>query len=255
MGRTGSSRAAIVLLAVLPTVAAGVLVPGVASAAPDALPLAVGDCLDLSAESVVERAGWLEANPVPCTQEHTFEVTRVGPLSAVGATDDPTDAAAQECGELGVWNEVGVNRPTAGVVRAPVRIEARSFAVADPQPTFVCGAVAVEWTRGGDAAVVPLTQRIEDLGTEEREDLRYCSRARGVRRPWTVPTTVTCSTEPRWEQTAWVLWTAFYDEDPGRSRLRAKAKAICGSKARIVLPSPSDWTAGLPWTRCYERRS
>lgn len=248
-------RTAVVMLAVLPTTAAGIVVMGPAAAAPAATVPAVGECLDVPAEALVERAGWLEPTTVACTQAHTFEVTRVGALAGLDDGADPTVAAAEECGALGVWNELGVNRPMAGVVTDPLRIEARSFAVRAPEPAFVCGAVAVEWSRGGDLRVLPLSSAIEDLTAEERADLRHCSRARGVRRPWTVPVTVACSTEPRWEETSRVLWTAFYDDDPGRDRLRARARGICGDDARFSLPRARDWTSGLPWTRCYERRS
>lgn len=255
IGGTRSLRAPVMALLVVSTASAGVLVPSAATAAPATGVPIVGECLDLPVESLVDRGGWLEPVAVPCTQEHTFEVTRVGALPPLTEADDPTDLAAEECGALGVWNEVGVNRPRAGVVEDPLRIEARSFAVLGPQPAFVCGAVAVEWSRVGELVVLPLTTAIEDLTTEEREALRYCSRARGVRRPWTVPTTVSCSTEPRWEETAWVLWTAFYDDDPGRARLRARARAICGEGARISLPTSRDWAVALPWTRCFERIS
>lgn len=251
-GRAGvaSMRVVPVLLATFPLVAASAVVTATgASAAP-----MVGECYDLPGEDLLTRAGWLEPDPVPCTAPHTFEVTRVGALPELSESEDPTDLAAQQCGALGVWNEVGVNRPTAGVVADPLRIEARSFAVREPTPVFVCGAVAVEWSRRGELGILPLTSAIEDLTAEEQQELRYCSRARGVRRPWTVPATVTCSTQPRWEATAWVLWTAFYDEDPGRARLRARAVAICGDDARFSLPRAGDWSSGLPWTRCYERR-
>lgn len=257
-GGAASWRAVPVLLATLPLVAVSVIStasPASASRASAATPV-VGECYDLPAEVLLTRAGWLEPVPVPvpCTASHTFEVTRVGALPDLPETEDPTDLAAQQCGPLGVWNEVGVNRPTAGVVTDPLRIEARSFAVREPTPVFVCGAVAVEWSRRGELGIVPLTAAIEDLTAEQLEELRYCSRARGVRRPWTAPVTVSCSSQPRWEATAWVLWTAFYDEDPGRARLRARAVAICGDEARFSLPRAVDWSTGLPWTRCYERR-
>lgn len=258
MSRVGGAaplRVAVALLVALPPATTLTVTTGTAAAAPTAVVPSVGECLDLPAESLADRAGWLDPVPVPCTEPHTFEVTRVGLLPAIGDSEDPTEVAARQCGALGVWNEVGVNRPMAGVVRNPLRVEARSFAIREPEPRFVCGAVAVEWVRGGEVVVLPLTSSIEELSIEQREALRYCSRARGIKRPWTNPTTVSCSTQPRWEATAWVLWTAFYDEDPGRARLRTRAKDICGEAARVSLPRARDWTSGLPWTRCYERRS
>lgn len=224
-----------------------------AAAAPREDTLMVGQCLDLSAEVLEGTSSWLEPSSVACSEPHTFEITSIGPLPE---DEDPRSLAEERCGELGVWNEVGVNRPIAGIVRSPLRIEARSFAVQLPSPTYVCGAVAVEWDRRGEVVPVVLTGAIEELAADERETLRYCSRARGVpRRPWRVPTTVSCDVAPRWEVTRWILWTAFYDEDPGRMRLRSRARDLCGEGARISLPPAGDWERGLPWTRCYVRVS
>lgn len=255
VGRSAALRAAIVVLTAAPIVAASAVSAPHSAAAPMAAPPTVGDCYDLPAAAITESAGWLDAVAVPCDEPHTFQATRVGPAPADLDDDDPTAFAAQQCGPLGVWNELGVNRPRAGVVTDPLRIEARSFAVREPTPTYVCGAVAVDWSRRGDLRVLPLSSAIEDLTVAEREELRYCSRARGVRRPWTQPATVRCTVEPRWEVTSWVLWTAFYDENPGREILRERAVEICGADARFSLPRARDWTQGLPWTRCFTKRS
>jgi hypothetical protein len=259
MSRIGAARlrtGVIVLLAV-PVTAASLIGAAPAAAAP-----MVGDCYDLTADELLMSQDWLQPEPVNCSDSHTFEVTKVGFLdmdaAAEAATDsesvDPAALAAEQCGPLGVWNEVGVNRSRAGIVTDPVRIEARSLAVRDPEPSYVCGAVAVEWTRRGDLAILPLTSSIEAMTPQEWDALRYCSRDRQVRRPWTDPATVDCTRTPRWEVTRWVLWAAFYDENPGRQALRARARDICGDDSRFSLPRLRDWSDGLPWTKCYERR-
>ena len=55
--------------------------------------------------------------------------------------------AAEQCGALDVWNAVGVNRPVAGLVDDPLRIEPRAYAVRQSPPSYVCGAVAVSLER------------------------------------------------------------------------------------------------------------
>ena len=47
------------------------------------------------------------------------------------------------------------------------------------------------------------------------------------------------------------MWTAFYDDDPGRAELRARAAQLCGPRAVPSLPSAADWDEGLPITRCH----
>lgn len=250
MAGTGQRRrvqVTVVVLVAAALAAAGWAAP--ASAAPPA-PM-VGDCYDLAPVDLSNPDGWLEVVPVDCTRPHTFEVTSTGSLPA---EDDAWRIAGEQCGDLGVWNEVGVNRPMAGRVARPLRIGAASFAVRVPSPTFVCGAIAYEVAANGAREPLTLTTSIEGLTAQQRDGLRFCSRAAGVRRPASAPATVPCTVAPRWEVTAWILWSAFYDEDPGRVELRARAARLCGPGARFSLPQARDWTSALPWTHCFVRR-
>ena len=59
--------------------------------------------------------------------------------------------------------------------------------------------------------------------------------------------------DPPWQERTWVLWTAFYDEYPGRSRLLTRAAELCGPGARFSVPSAAAWEEGLPMTRCHRK--
>lgn len=226
---------------------------GVASAASaqpalQAAPPQVGDCFDVSDERLQAGGWWVETPAVPCTESHTFEVTETAILPA---DVNAFDFAADQCGALGVWAAVGVNMPTAGIVENPLRIEARAFAVRQPPAAYVCGAVAV-WLNGrSPATAVALTSSIERLGRRAAASLRYCSAAVEDRGPLAPATTVPCGSEPRWQVASWVMWTAFYDDFPGRAALRARAARLCGPGATYSLPSAASWEEGLPRTWCY----
>lgn len=207
----------------------------------------VGDCLDVPATDL--RTSGFFATPVvvDCTRPHTFEVTRVEALAGSG---DPFAFAEQACSPLGVWNEVGVNRPVAGVVRDPLSVEPRYFGVAGTPATLVCGAVAVSGAGSGQREVAVLTRPLSALSARSRADLRYCSPGDRGRRVVDVGAVGSCDDRPRWQVDAMIVWTAFYDAYPGRAELRARAQRVCGAQARAVLPSRSEWGAGPATTWC-----
>jgi hypothetical protein len=222
---------------------------------------AVGECFDLSDERIAvgtlagaTAAGadgyWAQADAVPCSAPHTFEVTEADLL--------PMDVnafafAAEQCGALDVWNAVGVNRPVAGIVESPLRIEPRAYAVRQSPPSYLCGAVAVSLDGRRPPSAVTLTSAIERLSRRERAALRYCSSAADGRSALAPAVTVPCSTRPRWQVRSWVMWTAFYDDYPGRAELRARASTLCGPDAVVSLPTAASWTDGLPRTWCYRQ--
>lgn len=258
-------RAGVVLLAAV-VVPSGALAAPAVSAAPAThasatLAPAVGECYDLSdariqagtlegATAAGADAYWIESAPVACTSPHTFEVTESGQL--------PLDVnafafAAEQCGSLDVWNAVGVNRPMAGIVTDPLRIEPRAYAVRQAPPNYVCGAVAVSLDGRRPPSVVTLTSSIERLGRKARAALRYCSSAADGRGALMPDVTVPCSTRPRWQAMSWVMWTAFYDDYPGRSVLRERAGELCGPGTVASVPSAASWEDGLARSWCYRR--
>jgi hypothetical protein len=258
-------RAGVLLLAAI-VIPSGALIAVPASAAPTrhaAAPAApaVGECYDLSDARIevgtlagATAAGadgyWTEADRVPCSAPHTFEVTEAAPL--------PMDVnafafAAEQCGALDVWTAVGVNRPVAGIVRSPLRIEPRAYAVRQSPPSYVCGAVAVTLNGRRPPSAVTLTSAIERLSRRERAALRYCSSAADGRSALAPALTVPCSSRPRWQAQSWVMWTAFYDGFPGRAELRARATELCGVDAVVSLPTAASWADGMPRTWCYEK--
>lgn len=219
----------------------------------------VGDCFDLSdsrldmgtpdgAAAAGAVAYWPDVDAVPCSQPHTFQVTETG---VVPQDVNAFEFAAGQCGPLDVWNAVGVNRSPAGIVDDPLRVEARSFAVRQASPAYVCGAVAVRLNGREPATAVTLDSRIERLGRAERAALRYCSDVTEGRSPTAAPVTVPCTMRPRWQVTQWVMWTAFYDAYPGRGVLRERARALCGAGAVVTVPTATEWNEGLPRTWCY----
>lgn len=258
-------RAGVLLLAAV-LLPSGALVAPPASAAPakhSSAPIApiVGECYDLSdarievgtlegATAAGDGGYWVDTAPVACTAPHTFEVTESGLL--------PQDVnafafAAQQCGSLDVWNAVGVNRPMAGIVENPLRIEPRAYAVRQSPPSYVCGAVALSFDGRQPPTAVSLTSSIERLGRRARAALRYCSSAADGRGPFEPPVTVPCSTRPRWQVITWVLWTAFYDDYPGRAALRQRADELCGPGAVASVPTAASWKDGLARTWCYRK--
>lgn len=258
-------RAGVLLLAaiVIPT---GALLAAPVSAAPAGQPAApsvpaVGECYDLSDARI--RAGtlagamaagaegyWLDADPVPCSEPHTFEVTESARLPM---DVNAFEFAAEQCGALDVWNAVGVNRPVAGIVQDPLRIEPRAYAVRQSVPSYVCGAVAVALDGRRPPSAVTLTSAIERLSRRQRAALRYCSSADGGRSALAPAVTVPCSTRPRWQARSWVMWTAFYDDFPGRAELRERADALCGAGTVRSVPTATAWEAGLPRTWCHRK--
>ncbi len=258
-------RASVVLLAaiVIPT---GLPIVSPASAAParqvsaPATPL-VGECYDLSdarieagtlagATAAGAEGYWADADPVPCSAPHTFEVTESGPLPM---DVNAFEFAAEQCGALDVWNAVGVNRPVAGLVADPLRIEPRAYAVRQSPPSYVCGAVAVSLDGRRRPSAVALTSAIERLNRRERASLRYCSSAADGRSALAPDVTVPCSSRPRWQVRSWVMWTAFYDDFPGRAELRERAAALCDAGSVVSLPTAASWADGMPRTWCYRK--
>jgi hypothetical protein len=246
MLRRGDMRSALALLT--SALLGGTLLPLASAQALPAQVPQVGDCYDLSDETLVAGGWWGDAPAVPCTQAHTFQVTETGILPQ---DVNAFEFAARQCGPLDVWTEVGVNMPAAGVVADPIRIQATSFAVRTPPASYVCGAVAITLNGSDAPTAISLTSPIERLTRRQERALRYCGSAADGRRALAPQQTVPCSTRPRWQVTAWVMWTAFYDEYPGRTVLRARAKQVCGSGTRVSVPSRAAWEDGLPRTWCY----
>ena len=161
-------RAGVLLLAAI-VVPSGALLTAPAGAAPVLRPAAVtapvvGECYDLTdarievgtlagATAAGSEGYWSDVDPVPCTEPHTFEVTESDQLPM---DVNAFEFAAQQCGALDVWNAVGVNRPVAGIVEDPLRIEPRAYAVRQSPPSYVCGAVAVELDGRRPPRAVPL---------------------------------------------------------------------------------------------------
>lgn len=249
MGVVPSRATAVVAAAVLGMVAPGLAMTAVAvpALAAPAERFVVGQCFDLSDEEIAEV--WTEAEPVACSSSHTVQVTSV---LALAPADDPAEVARQECGPLGVWNELGVNRPVAGIIREPLRIEPRALASRTPEPVLACAAAAVSWDASGDSTVVPVTRPLDGLAPRARAGLRYCS-AVDARRPALPGPTVPCSQRPRWEVSSWIVGTAFFDDYPGRATLREQARRLCGARDRFVIPARADWEKGLPRTWCVSR--
>lgn len=259
-------RSAGVLLLAAIVVPSGALLTAPAGAAPGlrhaaVTAPAVGECYDLSdarievgtlagATAVGSEGYWSAVDPVPCTEPHTFEVTESGQLPM---DVNAFEFAAQQCGALDVWNAVGVNRPVAGIVEDPLRIEPRAYAVRQSPPSYVCGAVAVELDGRRPPRAVPLTSAIERLTRRERASLRYCASAEDGRGALAPAVTVPCSSRPRWQVRSWVMWTAFYDDFPGRAELRERASLLCGPSAVVSLPTAASWENGMPSTRCYRK--
>ncbi len=230
-------------------VAAGMLTAPPAAADEDgasSLPT-VGQCLDLPVEDLQASGFYAEPVVVECTRPHTFEVTRVEGLAESG---DPFAYAAQSCSTLGVWNEVGVNRPVAGVVRDPLSVEPRFFGIQGPTPVLVCGAIALTMGQTGEREVAVLTRSMAELTARSRADLRYCSPGARGRKVVDVAVATSCGARPRWQVDALIVWTAFYDSYPGRTELRARAQRVCGPQARVLLPTRADWGAAPATTWC-----
>ena len=239
-------RRALVLL-----VAAGVLIPalpasGVPGVRSAALPV-VGECYSLT-DAEVAADYWVESEPVPCTQVHSYEVTEA---ALVPMDVDALTFARERCGSLDVWTALGVNSSTAGIIKDPIRIEPRAF-YARPDH-FVCGAVAVEYQGRGPATVVPLTTSIERLRARDRSSLRHCADAADGRSALAPAVTVPCSSRPRWQATSWILWSALYDDNPGRATVRDRAAQLCGVGATFSVPTAASWRDGLPRTWCYRK--
>lgn len=238
-----------VLTAALPSTLLGV--PAVAAPVSTATRPIVGECYDIPDDRLADVGWWVPATPVPCSQAHTFQVTETGPLPA---DVDALAFAASACGVLEAWTAVGVNTPMAGVITDPVRVEPRSFAVRQQPGSYVCGAVAVQKNGLAPATAVRLDSPIDRLSRRERAELRHCSSAAEGRRALAPAITVPCSTRPRWQEEARVLWTAFYDEYPGRAALRSRATELCGPGTTISLPRAAAWAATWagppPMTSC-----
>jgi hypothetical protein len=249
--RPGVEEVALVRRALVLLVIAGVLIPavpavGVPGESAGAVPV-VGECYSLTD---VEAAGdyWVESEPVPCTQVHTYEVTNA---ALVPMDVDAVAFARERCGSLDVWTALGINSSTAGIIADPIRIEPRAF-FARPEH-FVCGAVAVAYQGRAPATLVPLATSIERLRARDRSSLRHCADAADGRSALAPAVTVPCSSRPRWQTTSWILWSALYDDNPGRATLRARAAQLCGVGATFSLPAAASWREGFPRTWCYRK--
>jgi hypothetical protein len=237
------------LVAVIPSVLL-LGTPG-AAASPGIRPAAapiVGECHDVDDALLQEGGYWVDSIAVPCTEPHTFEVTETG---AVPQDVNAFEFAQRQCGSLDVWTAVGVNRSTAGIVTDPVRVEPRSFAVRQASPSYVCGAVAVSFNGRQPPTAVRLTSSIERLRPRARAALQHCSSAANDRSAFAPAITVPCSTRPRWQVASWIIWSALYDDYPGRAALRERAADECGPGAVFVVPTAMSWEKGAARTWCY----
>ena len=144
-------------------------------------------------------------------------------------TSTPSSSRREQCGALDVWNAVGVNRPVAGIVEDPLRIEPRAYAVRQSPPSYVCGAVAVELDGRRPPSRRPphLRDRAAEP-TRARVPALLLVRRRRPRRPGARRDGARARRRPRWQVRSWVMWTAFYDDFPGRAVLRERAAALCG---------------------------
>jgi hypothetical protein len=207
----------------------------------------VGECYDLT-DKQAEADDWTDATSVPCTERHTFEVTETAP---VPMDVNAIEFAEARCGLLDVWTAVGVNSSRAGIIEAPIRVESRSYYVRPDR--YVCGAVAVKYNGTEPATLVSLPTSLKRLRPAAERALRHCASAEDGRRALAPPITVRCSSRPRWQATAWILWTALYDDYPGRRVLKRKAVELCG-RARVgSMPTAASWDGGIPRTWCYRK--
>ena len=156
------------------------------------------------------------------------------------------------------WDGPPANMPTKDKVYIVVDtfarwriIEPRAF-FARPEH-FVCGAVAVAYQGRAPATLVPLATSIERLRARDRSSLRHCADAADGRSALAPAVTVPCSSRPRWQTTSWILWSALYDDNPGRATLRARAAQLCGVGATFSLPAAASWREGFPRTWCYRK--
>ncbi len=207
----------------------------------------VGECYDLTDEQMAAEY-WVDTEPVLCTTPHTFEVTETG---LVPMDVNAIDFAKDRCGLLDVWTAVGVNSSKAGVIEDPIRVESRSFYVRPDH--YLCGAVAVEYNGADAATVVTVRTSFERLRLRATRALRHCSTAEDGRRALAPPITVPCSSRPRWQVSAWILWSALYDEYPGRRALKRRAAQLCGPGQVTSVPSAASWQGGMPRTWCYRK--
>jgi hypothetical protein len=212
----------------------------------------VGDCYLLDDDQLNEVGWWPDAPAVPCTQEHTFEVTKTGPLPA---DVNAFEFAERQCSDLDAWAALGVNRPVSGIVPRPLRIVSRAFAVRDARGPYVCGAVVPVFNGSDAPTYTTLDSPFDGLSRRDLFDLRFCADAEDGRRALAPAVSVPCSSRPRWEVSSWVVWTAFYDAFPGRPALRERARELCGQSRAVSVPSRADWDEGWPVTRCYLKRA
>jgi hypothetical protein len=245
----GRARArALVLATLLAGTASTLMLPAFGASVRAADGPAVGECYLLTEPESRPGSYWPDVAPVACTESHTLEVTETGPLPE---DVDAFDFAAQRCGALDVWTAVGVNASTAGIVAHPLRVEPRSFVVA-PQ-AYLCGAVAVSFNGRRPPALVPVDSAFERMRPRVRAALRFCSSAAGGRGPFAPAVTVPCTTRPRWEVRAWIMWSALVDGYPGRAVLWRRAHELCGPGTVYAVPDAAAWAAGMPRTWCYAK--
>ena len=207
----------------------------------------VGECYDLTDEQASDDY-WDDVAPVPCTERHTFEVTET---AMVPMDVNAIEFAEERCGFLDVWTAVGVNSSVAGVIEDPIRVESRSF-YARPDH-YVCGAVAVRFNGADPATLVTVSTAFDRMRLRTKRALRHCASAEDGRRAMSPPVTVRCSSRPRWQVTAWILWSALYDDYPGRRVLKRKAAVLCGPGTVTSVPPASSWDDGFPRSWCYRK--
>ena len=231
-----------VLVPLLPALPAAAGPSGQPSGAP-----VIGECYDLT-DQQAQSDYWAAADPVPCTEPHTLEVTET---AMVPMDVNAVDFARDRCGPLDVWTAVGVNSSAAGVIENPIRVDSRSFYLRPDR--YVCGAVAVEFNGTEPATLVTVSTSFERLRRGATRALRHCASAENGRRALAPPITVPCSSRPRWQVTAWILWSALYDNYPGRRVLKRRAAELCGPGRVTSMPTAASWEDGIPRTWCFRK--
>ena len=209
---------------------------------------AVGECYDLtdaasrSARSPAprrrRRGYWADADPVPCSEPHTFEVTESG---AVPMDVNAFEFAAEQCGDLDVWNAVRVNASGRRHHRGPAAHRAALVRRPTVPATYVCGAVPC---RSSTAATRCRWCRSHPASSGWPTASARCAAATALGRRGTSALRrrrgdgAVLARRPRWQVRSWVMWSAFYDDFPGTDGAAASARPqLCGVDDVVSVPT------------------
>ncbi len=210
----------------------------------------VGECYDLTDEQAGDDY-WADtgAGAVHGAAHLRGHRDGAGPDGRQRRSSSPRIAAASlTCGPRSASTP-----PMAGIIEDPIRIEARSFVAA--ARTSTCAARSRCGTDGpAPATLVHLdAPRSTACARRTTRALRHCSSAEDGRRALAPPITVRCSSRPRWQVTAWILWSALYDDYPGSCRAQERAAELCGPRTVRSLPTAPRGRTESPRTWCYRK--